>query len=124
MNVENLRKASALKAKKCHDRVAAAIAKIVSSGQRLTFSSVSQEAGVSRTYLYRNEKFRQAISGAEYRSSDKSKSLESLVQIQKVEISRLSKELSSAQKQLEKLNALKAENEALKKQLRVAYSYD
>ena len=98
--------------------------KIVSSGQRLTFSSASQEAGVSRTYLYRNEKFRQAISGAEYRSSDKSKSLESLVQIQKVEISRLSKELSSAQKQLEKLNALKAENEALKKQLRVAYSYD
>ena len=124
MNTENLLNASRRKAKECHTRTASAIAEIIAAGKPLTFSSVMRAAGVSRTYLYQHDEFRKQIMGKQYQPRQCQDSQGALIRIQKAEISRLKRELAKAQKRLEKVDALEAENQSLKRQLRAAYTYD
>ena len=124
MNTENLLNASRRKASECHARTATAIREIVAAGEPLTFSSVMRMAGVSRTYLYQHEEFRKQIMGNHYKPRQCQDSQTTLIHIQKAEIVRLKRELVKAQQRLEKVNALEQEIKELKKQLRVAYSYE
>lgn len=103
-----------------------AIRRMQRTGQKITFYSVMKETGASKSYLYTNKTIRSAIEDARGALSNRSpSSKDAIIRMQtdrikelELEINRFSKEVS-----IEKYQALLAENEELRKQLKVAYKH-
>ncbi len=125
MNTSNYNSVIAFSKNKAAKRQAEVLETIrimYSRGIKITFYSVAQMTGASRSYLYGNEEISAEI--IKYRSCNNVEST-SDYNIQKLNkrIKSLEKEISTLQKYKKKYEQLKLENAELKKQLEVAYKY-
>ena len=125
MKTDALKKAARMKSDECLSRTLAAIDRLKRKGIAVTFASVGAEAHVSRSYLYGNVYLREMITQSRMaQSSDSAASdLNRLIDMQKIEIQRLTRELARLQKIEEKAKRLQEENRELKEQLKTAYTY-
>ena len=123
-NTDALRKSAEYRANAAFQRSMNAIQALVNGGRQVTFASVSEQAGVSRTYLYGHQELRQLIN--KYRVStgeSRDASMAAMIKLLRVEVARLERELKQAKTAAEKVEALEKENQELRKQLRTAYKY-
>lgn len=106
-----------------------AVDKMKKEKKEINFVAVSNEAGVSRNYLYKNEELRTLIESLRIDEIKKVQSKDAkdiIIDSQKKKIKELEKKLKLLDefyKLEEKLNQVTAENEELKKQLKSAYKY-
>lgn len=97
--------------------------------KEINFTSVSNEADVSRNYLYKNEELRYLIESLRTEKVKKVQSKDAkdiIIEAQKKKIKELEKKLKLLDeyyKLEEKLNQVTIENNELKKQLMSAYKY-
>lgn len=105
------------------------INKMIENEEKITFYSVYQKAGVSKSFVYNNEEIRDVI---EHHRKNPTKKVQSkdakdvIIESQKRKIKELEKEVKALQKDeswKEKYEKLLKENKELKQQLETAYKY-
>lgn len=126
--VEGLKAHAAERKGKTEDRISLAIDQMKKEGKRISFSSVAERTGVSRTTLYAHERIKERIQGLAALSANKGQSVKDMPQPGKTE---LSDRIRILREQVKKLEAdkekliiqlvdhyeLKKENERLHRQL-------
>ena len=125
MKSDALKKAARMKSDGCLSRTLAAIDRLKREKRPVTFASVCAEAHVSRSYLYGNQYLHEIIvkaRGIEAASTTAS-DLNKMIEMQKIEIQRLSRELARLSRIEERAKQLQQENHDLKEQLKTAYEY-
>ena len=125
MKTDGLKKAARLKSNACLSKALAAIDKLKREERAVTFASVSQEAGISRSYLYGNMYLHDLITKTRETQPVNSAAadLNSMIEMQRVEIQRLKRELARLSKIEERAKHLQEENATLKEQLKTDYTY-
>lgn len=121
--------------KKATDRqkeVMDAVKRMQKEGKKITFYSVMKETGASKSYLYTNKAIYDIIVEARDGQAPKTpraaQSKDAIIKMQKSKIMELERKISSLQSENDesykaKYQRVAAENQELKEQLRVAYSY-
>lgn len=105
------------------------INEMIKNEEKITFYSVYQKAGVSKSFVYNNEEIRQLIESHRKTTVKKRQSQDAkdvIVDSQKRKIKELEKEIRSLKKDeswKDKHDKLLAENKQLKLQLEKAYRY-
>ena len=105
------------------------INKMIESGEKITFYSVYQKAGVSKSFVYNNKVIREVIEQHRKNPTKRSQSKDAkdvIIESQKRRIKELEKEINVLEKDemwKEKYEKLNEENKQLKTQLEKAYKY-
>jgi predicted transcriptional regulator len=109
INVDGLIRYAETKKKQTMEKVDLAIRKIVINKGNINFNSVSQTAGVSKAYLYKNTQIRERIEGLRSQNNNAYK-------YSKKEMTESSKDIVIVAKN-KKIDELEKENKYLKEQL-------
>jgi hypothetical protein len=117
-NVEGLRKNARKRHEETLARAEAAIARLCRTNDPITFASVSQTAGVSLSWLYKQPKIRKRIQ--DLREQQHKRRNAQPVPISPSDTSDSSKDMMIAALK-EQIRELRAENRELRKQLEVVY---
>lgn len=110
-------------------KVIETINQMLENEEKITFYSVYQKAGVSKSFVYNNKEIREIIEQHRKLPSKKTQSKDAkdvIIESQKRKIKELEKEIKKYQKDelwKEKYEKLYEENQQLKKQLEKAYKY-
>ncbi|GAA0504322.1 hypothetical protein GCM10008986_34820 [Salinibacillus aidingensis] len=105
------------------------INKMIECDEKITFYSVYQKAGVSKSFVYNNEEIREVIEQHRKSSIKKTQTKDAkdvIIESQKRKIKELEKEIKQYQKDelwKDKFEKLDEENKQLKIQLQQAYKY-
>ena len=105
------------------------INKMLENDEKISFYSVYQKAGVSKSFVYNNEEIREVIEHHRKNPTKKTQSKDAkdvIIESQKRKIKELEKEIKALQKDeswKEKYEKLLEENKKLKQQLETAYKY-
>lgn len=117
------------KSEQTKNKVIEVINEMLVNGEKITFYSVYKRAGVSKSYVYKNEEVRLVIETYRKSSVKKKQGNEAkdvIIEAQKKKIKELErkiKELKKSETYKEKYERLLIENKELKKQLENAYTY-
>lgn len=111
-NTEGLRNTAIKRSKETSQKVDKTIQYLIKSGQRINFNSVSEQAGVSKTYLYNHQDIRDRIEALR----KKQEGLSSPKQV-KHQTSEASKDVIIAAKN-KRIKELDEENKKLKEELK------
>ena len=123
---EQIRKLADIKSQETVDKALKAIDELVKSGRNVTFYNVYTSAGISKSFVYNNEKIRSLIESYRNKPIQNSRNTDpkdSIIQMQKQRIKELERILENHDNVMGKLEKIQSENETLKKQLRKAYEY-
>lgn len=105
------------------------INEMIANGEKITFYSVYQKAGVSKSFVYNNKEIREVIEKHRKSPSKKTQTKDAkdvIIESQKRKIKELEKEIKQLQKDelwKVKYEKLYEENKKLEKQLEKSYKY-
>lgn len=105
------------------------INEMIANGEKITFYSVFQKAGVSKSFVYNNKEIREVIEKHRKSPSKKTQTKDAkdvIIESQKRKIKELEKEIKQLQKDelwKVKYEKLYEENKKLEKQLEKSYKY-
>lgn len=117
------------KTKEKQQKVIETINEMIENGEKITFYSVYQKAGVYKSFVYNNEDLRKVIEQHRQIPTKKTQSKDAkdvIIDSQKQKIKELEKQIKQLQKDeswKEKYEKLLEENKQLKIQLEKAYKY-
>lgn len=112
-NTKGLKKHAQEKTKMTLEKVDKAIRKLSLNGEKVNFNSISQESGVSKTFLYKNQEVRNRIEDLRQRQVSKE-----MNQRAKYDKTAKSKDIIIMAKD-KKIKELEEENKKLKDQLEI-----
>lgn len=107
------------------------IASMIKNGEKVTFYSVQKKTGASKSYLYNNEKIKEAIKQEREEKTANTRTNESkdaIIKVLKMTIKNLEKEIkelkgNNSDSYKLKYEKVVNENKQLKEQLKNAYNY-
>lgn len=128
-NTKEIMKLAKLKSESTKSKVLEVLDDMVKNNENITFYSVYNKAGVSKSFVYNNSEVREAI---EHYRTNPVKQMQSkdakdvIIDSQKIKIKELEKEIKELENDKQwkmKYEELQKENISLKKQLEKSYDY-